>query len=713
MAAAVEAAKAELDFEILEASQPFNTIANFPKRKPIFTYPTGMTPEGELQVSAEVKEELLDELKEQIEKAGIRPREARATHIERSGGSLLVHLGDGDPIKTRRVIVAIGRSGNFRRLGVPGEELDKVNNRLHDPKDFAGKRVLVVGGGDSAMEAAIALTQCGAEVTLSYRKTEFARAKPENIEKVQRLAANPEAEGIGVDEPSSERVTTASGEWVRDRSPDINSGTLSLLLPSNVKEIQEGKVILTKGKDEEVILENDAVFPMIGREPPLDFFRRSGIDILGEGIPKGWVLFGVFLFFCVFLYTWKGGAPSETWLDPWPGNMPRVFSSLGDWWQSQVADRSTLLGTLAVSMTSRSFYYTFLYAAAVVIFGVIRIKRRKTPYVTLQTCVLMAIQTFPLFILPEIVFPLMGYNGWFDSGFGRTIADGLFPLSIPADQYLAGNWPDWGHPREYWRAYGLILAWPLMVYNIFTEQPLMWWIVIGALQTFGMIPLLIYFFGKGAYCGWICSCGALAETLGDAQRHKMPHGPFWNKLNMAGQVILWVAIVLLILRILGWMMPGSAFDMLFDLLLSGKTPTGETVNPLNYKWLVDVFLAGIIGVGFYFKYSGRVWCRFFCPLAALMHVYTRFSRFGIIADKKKCISCNVCTSVCHQGIDIMNFANKGAPMQDPECVRCSACVQSCPTGVLEFGQVDKNGSILSRDSIPASPVLMAERGKGK
>jgi len=116
----------------------------------------------------------------------------------------------------------------------------------------------------------------------------------------------------------------------------------------------------------------------------------------------------------------------------------------------------------------------------------------------------------------------------------------------------------------------------------------------------------------------------------------------------------------------------------------------------------------VIGYGLYFWFSGRVWCRFFCPLAALMHIYARFSRFAIVADKKKCISCNVCTSVCHQGIDIMSFANKGAPMRDPECVRCSACVERCPTGVLQFGQVDRTGRTISLDLLPASPVLMRE-----
>ena len=147
----------------------------------------------------------------------------------------------------------------------------------------------------------------------------------------------------------------------------------------------------------------------------------------------------------------------------------------------------------------------------------------------------------------------------------------------------------------------------------------------------------------------------------------------------------------------------------FHLLLEGKNGAGKLVTYANYKWIVDVFLGGIIGVGLYFKYSGRVWCRFFCPLAALMHIYARFSRFRIFPEKSKCISCNVCTSVCHQGIDIMNFANKGLPMQDPECVRCSACVQQCPTGVLAFGHYDGEHRVVL-DKIPASPVRMREQG---
>ena len=178
----------------------------------------------------------------------------------------------------------------------------------------------------------------------------------------------------------------------------------------------------------------------------------------------------------------------------------------------------------------------------------------------------------------------------------------------------------------------------------------------------------------------------------------MPHGPTANKWNLAGQVVLVFAFAGFFWRVAGWLGPdGNYFARSFDTLFA--TP---------WKFGVDIFLAGVLGIGVYFWFSGRVWCRFFCPLAALMHIFAKFSRYRILADKERCISCNVCTTVCHQGIDIMNFANKGLAMDDVECVRCSACVADCPTGTLAFGRVDASGAPVAVDPLMASTVQIRE-----
>ena len=101
---------------------------------------------------------------------------------------LTLQLEGGDTLRARRVLVAIGRSGDFRRLGIPGEALGHVSNRLHDPTAFAGRRVLVAGGGDSAAEAAVALAEAGAAVTLVHRGAELVRPRPETVARVRALA---------------------------------------------------------------------------------------------------------------------------------------------------------------------------------------------------------------------------------------------------------------------------------------------------------------------------------------------------------------------------------------------------------------------------------------------------------------------------------------------------------------------------------------------
>jgi len=693
MSAALEAREEGLSFALLEATEPFSTLVNFPREKPIYTYPTEMEPAGQLCFTAEVKEPLIEELEQQTLERGIEPILARVERVVKEGDYFELKISGRENLMARRVVVAIGRSGNFRKLGVPGEDAAKVFNRLHDPTDFCDQDVLVVGGGDSALETAIAIAQCGGRVTISYRNSEFSRPKAENIAKLGQVAADPLAD-VAVESPSSERVTTGSGRFMGEGR---RAGSISLLLGTQVLGISEEQVVLKDAEGRERNLPNDTVFSMIGREAPLEFFRRSGVEINGELRAKDWWGFGLFMAFCFFVYNWKAGGELSNVFNAvglFPYNVPAWINGLS----AQAGNLSSLLGVLNFNLGKPGFWYSSVYTLLIIVFGYKRISRRRTPYIKWQTISLGAVQVVPLFLLPYIVLPYLGHNGFFDSGWARALADALFPVV------------DYDHGREYWRAFGLVLAWPLFVWNVFSGEPLWWWLAISAVQTFVAIPLLVYFWGKGAYCGWICSCGALAETLGDAQRHKMPHGAIWNKMNAIGQVVLLLCLVMLLGRVASWIWPESGFGQAMRELYEGMLYGWQIYGvQLNYRWVIDLMLAGVVGYGAYFWFSGRVWCRFACPLAALMHIYARFSRFRILADKKKCISCNVCTSVCHQGIDIMNFANKGLPMADPECVRCSACVQSCPTGVLEFGQVDtSSGEVLQRDGLAASAVRIRE-----
>jgi thioredoxin reductase len=146
----------------------------------------------------------------------------------------------------RAVILSIGRRGTPRKLGVPGEELEKVVYRLVDPEQYAGRRVLVVGGGDSALEAAVALSeQPGTQVTLCYRGQAFSRAKPANRDRIDAAVAQ---------------------------------GAVEVLLETSPETIEPGAVLLDPGVGTKE-LANDIVIVCVGGVLPTPFLREAGIEI--------------------------------------------------------------------------------------------------------------------------------------------------------------------------------------------------------------------------------------------------------------------------------------------------------------------------------------------------------------------------------------------------------------------------------------------------
>lgn len=708
ISAGIEAKKHKLNFKIFESSSKFSTIVNFPKNKPIYAEPSDYQQKSELIIDDGTKETLLEDLNSQI--AGIHLPIEEGVMVQKidKKGSVFDLITSEGTYKCLRVILAIGKSGNARELNVLGEEKSKVFNRLFDPKDAEGEDVLVVGGGDSALETAIATAEYANSVSLSYRKTEFSRPKEGNENKLKSL---------------------------------VDKGKIKLYLETEVKSIHDDKVILADVKNEEIELNNSMVFTMIGRELPTEFFKRSGIKIEGELSLTAKLQFVLLILFSCVLYFGKSSAElykailgSSESADSWYSVIERVFTV--EFWYKFVSVPSIILTTLFSDQTkiwqvtkyvnafiayiafipfiilgayllykffkdnftslnldwntfkyayfifvgvffgviffgsryfgleflgkSQSFWYTGFYSLTILIFGLHRMHRKPTKYIKLQTWSLILIQALPLFILPEFIFPFLGSIGALGGQDGFIFTQ-VFPK------------------ESFWRSYGFILAWPLNFSNLYNGNITTFWLLFSIFQTFVFIPYIVYRWGKGAYCGWICSCGALAETLGDEYRTKAPHGLKAKRWENIGQVILFAAFIITGLKLISIL-----YNIDIPLINESISYSADFMQKFYYIG-IDVIFAGVLGLGVYFFLSGRIWCRFGCPLAALMHIYNRFSRYRIFSEKKKCISCNICTKVCHMGIDVMNYANKGIPMNDVECVRCSACVVNCPTEVLSFG----------------------------
>lgn len=673
ISAAIECHKRKLNYKVIESGNIFNTIENFPKGKPILCHPDDYDTTSELELKDGTKESLLEDLRKSLEEYDLNIQSD--THVEkisRSGEYMEVKTAN-ETLKSLRVILAIGKSGNARKLNVPGEELDKVSNRLFDPGEFKDKNILVVGGGDTALETANALAREGNKVTISYRGNEFSRPKQKNTEEVST--------------------------WQKEDK-------MNIVFTSTIKEIRAKSVVL-KTREGEREIDNDQVFVMIGRELPLQFFRRSGIKLEGEKSLSWYTFLVCMLSFFTMLYFGKAGFALDTvrnaegfgaklteflispfkyafsssgffaslnFLLGWLGAVAFFFSGLFSI-LLMVKEREKyfrpgwplikysylILAALYFTYTyiyyhfmawektgwveGTTYSYSLLYCTTMLIFGIRRAYVKKTRYIKLQMFTLIFIQIFFLFLLPFHLYdPLANFLGK-DSTFIQQV-----------------------FPQGKWSSFAIILFWPLNMWEFGNST---FWTIFPIFQTFVILPLIIWYWGKGAYCGWICSCGGMAETLGDEYRTQSPHGAKAKKLENIGQYVLLFAVLTTIIVFVG---KGSG--------------ASEGVKA-TYKFLIDIFFAGVLGLGVYFFMGGRIWCRYGCPLAALMHIYTRFSRYRIVSEKKKCISCNICTKVCHMGIDVMNFANKGKPMNDAECVRCSACIVECPMDVLAFATLDK------------------------
>lgn len=257
LSASLAASKNKLRFITLEQDSLGGTVFSFPRAKVVMTSPMELPLWGKVKLVETTKSELLDLWKSVLEKNKISVNEhEKVEEIIKQGEHFIVRTNKKH-YTSNGIVLAIGRRGSPRKLGVPGEERENVYYRLLEPEVIHNKDILVVGGGDSAIESAILLSDENNRVTLSYRGEVFSRVKPKNLERINNYT---------------------------------KKNKIRVLFNSNVKEIFAHQVVLGfSNSDEELKLNNDLTYILAGGILPTKFLEGIGIKVtkkFGDAILK-------------------------------------------------------------------------------------------------------------------------------------------------------------------------------------------------------------------------------------------------------------------------------------------------------------------------------------------------------------------------------------------------------------------------------------------
>jgi thioredoxin reductase/Pyruvate/2-oxoacid:ferredoxin oxidoreductase delta subunit len=257
IAASLTAKKNHLKFITLEQDTLGGTVFSFPRSKIVMTSSMDLPLYGKVKLYETSKSELLELWKEVLRKNDISVKEnSKVEAIFEEDGHFRVETISGDQFTSKYVLLSIGRRGSPRKLGVPGETLEKVAYRLLEPEDIKEKQIIVVGGGDSAVESALMLSEQN-KVILAYRNEVFNRLKPKNSIKINDAIAE---------------------------------GRVEVRFNTNVVAIEKDEVTITTGNENESLkIKNDLIYIFAGGELPTEFLKKVGLEItkkFGEAILK-------------------------------------------------------------------------------------------------------------------------------------------------------------------------------------------------------------------------------------------------------------------------------------------------------------------------------------------------------------------------------------------------------------------------------------------
>jgi polyferredoxin len=292
---------------------------------------------------------------------------------------------------------------------------------------------------------------------------------------------------------------------------------------------------------------------------------------------------------------------------------------------------------VALGLGSKWTLYGLVYTLAMVVGGAYFLRRHgNSRYHRVRTVVVVLVQVVLAFALP-LVMTVLGKPEYYFSYF--------WPLKI---EYL--------YPH-------VILQYPFLV---------VLYSFVGSLLVF---PVAGYFLGKRFYCSWICGCGGLANTAGEPFRHLSDKTErAWKVEKITVHTVLAVAVLTTVIVAVNWMI-GAGHPRFSAFAFQVQQ---------GYAFVVGAMLAGVFGVGLYPLMGTRVWCRFACPMAAILGLIQKVGRFRITVKKDMCISCGNCSTYCEMGIDVRRYAMANQSFARASCVGCGMCAHVCPRGVLKL-----------------------------
>jgi len=648
-----------LGYTVIEQQRPAQLIRNFTKAKPLFMEPPNEQNQTRLFCQECAKEELLQQWDRQLVELGIAPNIRQFETVQdlqrRTDKDQFQVTTDKGQYEARRVVLAIGMGGNPRKLNAPGESehAPRISQNVADPDLYHDQDLVVFGAGDVACEAAVALADRGNRVSMVAPDKSFTFPKKRNIDAVMQR---------------------------------VEQGTIALYLAHTAQSITPTSITIKSLNDAQTTsCKADHIFRCIGADLPLKFFNRIGIRLQGTWHAKRWLLLLATFLACYCIYGTKANPAL------WPFSIQtHVFAtadqptaSFGQWWQGLHIGQ----GNWAFKLNG-SFWYSLAYCIVMTVFGIKAYYRwgvrYNDGYQKKRFATLITVQWTLAFLIPNVLM-------W----------------------TIHGLWPDnpvLGYRDNWWHASGFEYAFPLFFWQFFWDVGWLY-LVYGLVATFIVIPITTIHHGK-RYCTWFCGCGGLAETLGDPWRHLAPKGQVakrWEWMNLA--VLIWAATagVLVTSKIgLGYWVTGQAF-----VAPNAQQHGAITAGLFNsYKIMSDVWLVGIIPVALYPIYGGKVWCRYWCPLAKWMQLTSKWFGTLQISSNEKCITCGECSRYCEVGIDVMSFAKNQNPFsnENTSCIHCGICVTVCPMDVLSFDN-NRTGTFTQRLASQQAGVGLTVKGQ--